>query len=447
MKKRIASLLLICAGTMVAKAQLSFDGQYIARTEVRNGFKKLINEETEPAAFIEHRARLNAAWKKDKIGFKMSIQDVRIWGETGQINKSDNLLSTHEAYGDYYASANSTFRIGRQEVFYDDHRFIGTLDWAMQGRSFDAVRYIYKNDTGTQFDLMASWNQSGYGDGNPEPTKLTDNYYSVINGGGGRIFNLTLPKNQLVAYYKKTLKSGDISVMVDNELYNTNDSTKYSNYTLGFTGNYKMGKLKMGGQAFYTGGDAGMSYLNKEYVKVDASGYMASAYVQHTGWMGQPLLGVDYLSGDDASTTDKVEGWAPKYGTNHKFYGFMDYFYVGNGHGGVDAQSAGLFDLYLKTTFAFGEKTKLLGHLHYFSAPEERVYASTGEKYDGYLGTEVDLVLSRAITPEFNLQLGYSQMFGASDTMKLLKTGNPNQKIQGTQCWAWLMVSFTPKFL
>jgi|GEM_PF-4289492 hypothetical protein len=46
----------------------------------------------------------------------MSLQDVRIWGETGQINKSDQLLSTHEAYGEYYASTQSTFRVGRQEI-------------------------------------------------------------------------------------------------------------------------------------------------------------------------------------------------------------------------------------------------------------------------------------------------------------------------------------------
>ena len=73
--------------------------------------------------------------------------------------------------------------------------------------------------------------------------------------------------------------------------------------------------------------------------------------------------------------------YAPKYGTNHKFYGFMDYFYVGNGHGGTDAASAGLIDIYLKTAFKTGEKSSLAAHLHHFLSAEERVNATSGESY------------------------------------------------------------------
>ena len=451
MKKKLTTTVTVLMIFSVAFSQLNIDGQYRSRGEIRNGFKKPILNGQEPGAFIEHRARLITNYKKEKIGFRFSVQDVRIWGETGQINKSDQLLSVHEAYGDYYASEKSTFRIGRQEMIYDDHRVIGSLDWAMQARSFDAVRYMYKDESGNQFDLMASWNQAGYGDGSPEPAKLVGNNYTIMSGGGAnpRIFNLPLPKNQLMAYYKKTFGSGDIGVMLLNDLYNSNDSTTetHSNFTLGISPNLKFDELKIGGQFYYTGGAAGKMYNGSEYKNIDLSGIMFNIYVQHLGITGKPLIGVDYLSGDDETTGDKVEGWAPKYGTNHKFYGFMDYFYVGNPHGGADANSAGLMDIYLKTAFKLCEKTNLLGHLHYFSSTAERTNGTSGESYKGGLGTELDLVLVHKLAPEIVLKAGYSQMFGITDTMKQLKFGNPDKEIQGMQSWGWVMIAFTPKLM
>ncbi len=448
--KKILTLItaIVCLGT--SKAQVSFSGQYRARGEVRNGFKKPIFEGQEPAAFIEHRARITADYKKEKVGFKVSLQDVRIWGETGQINKSDQLLSAHEAYGDYYLSDKSTFRIGRQEVIYDDHRFFGSLDWAMQGRSLDAFRYMYKNES-TSFDVMFSWNQPGYGDGAPEPAKLVGNEYMVTTGGGEnpRIFNLGLPKSQQMAYYKKSFSGGDIGIMLENDIYNSSSvaNETYSNVTLGVSPNFSTDKLKFGGQFFYTGGTANkVDDGNGGATSIDLSGFMINAYVQATGVTGSPLLGIDYLSGDDQTSGDKVEGWSPKYGTNHKFYGFMDYFYVGNGHGGGNAMSAGLVDIYLKTAFKVG-KAKVLAHLHQFMSAEERVNATSGESFDGALGTELDLVFVKKLAPELVFKAGYSQMFGITDTMKQLKFGNPDQEIQGMQSWGWVMLAFTPKFL
>ncbi|WP_163714462.1 alginate export family protein [Mangrovibacterium lignilyticum] len=449
MKTLFALILLLCTAG-ASYAQFTLEGQFRPRTELRNGFKKPILPSQEPAFFTEQRSRLIAGYKTEKFGVKFSIQDVRIWGETGQINKSDQLLSAHEAYGEYYASDKSTFRIGRQEVIYDGHRLFGSLDWAAQGRSLDALRYLYKDDKGNQFDVMAAWNQEGYGDGTPEPAKLVGNDYYIAGGGGtNRIFNLTIPKAQFMGYYKKTFKSGDIAFMVLDDLYNANDSTseKYSNVTVGVTPNFSSGKLKFGGQFYFTGGAAGKSYAAGSYENIDLSGYMVNAYIQHTGIAGAPLLGVDYLSGDDESTSDKVEGWSPKYGTNHKFYGFMDYFYVGNGHGGADAKSAGLLDIYLKTTFKLSDKAKLLGHLHYFASTEERTNATSGESFKGFLGTELDLVFNYALAKGVNLGVGYSQIFGTSDTMKQLKYDNPDIEIGNMQSWAWVMIAFTPKFL
>ncbi len=436
-------MLALLSVSSVSFAQLSLDAQYRPRLEIRNGFKKPALESASPAAFIEQRARLTAGYTSEKVGFKLSVQDVRIWGEVGQINKSDQLFSAHEAYGEYYASENSTFRIGRQEIVYDGARFFGNLDWAMQGCSLDALRYIYKNEA-NHFEAFAAWNQPGFGDGAPEPAKLSGTTYSITTGGGSnpRIFNLGLPKAQFTAYYKRSFSAGTIGIMVSNDHYHPAAGVKFSDVTVGISPDFTFDALKVGGQFFYTGGSAAQD--------VDLSGFMANAYVQHTGIVGSPLLGVDYLTGDDSSTDDKIEGWSPKYGTNHKFYGFMDYFYVGNGHGGGNAASAGLLDVYLKTSFKLGKKTSLLGHLHYFASTAERTGTNTdgaSETYKGALGTELDLVVVHKITPGIVLKGGYSQMFGITDTMKALKGISASEEIAGVQNWGWIMLAFNPKLL
>lgn len=439
---------LVILACSTSYAQFTLSGQYRPRLEVRNGFKTPILEDQNPAAFIEHRARLTAGYKKEKVGFKMSVQDIRVWGETGQINKSDQLLSAHEAYGDYYASPKSTFRIGRQEVAYDGHRLFGTLGWAAQARSFDAARYMYKDTMGNQFDAMVSWNQNGYGDGAPEPANLTGNVYSIGAGGGtNRIFNLGLPKSQQMLYYKRTMSSGSVGVMLLSDVFDINDSTGYSQFTFGITPDFKFGDVKVGGQFFYTGGQAGktLNGAGDGYDNIDLGGFMFNAYVQLPKVTGKPMLGVDYLSGDDETTTDKVEGWSPSYGTNHKFYGWMDYFYVGNGHGGGNAGSAGLLDIYLKTAFKTGDKSKLVGHAHYFASTATRTNGT--DEYDGGLGTEIDLVYVNKLTAGVTLKIGYSQMFGITDTMKQLKFSNPDQEIADYQGWSWVMIDFTPKFI
>ena len=446
-----AAMFAICQTSI---AQFTLNGQYRPRMELRNGFKTPINENTNPAAFVEHRAKLTAGYTQEKLGFKMSVQDVRIWGETGQINKSDYLLSTHEAYGEYKPSSKSTFRIGRQELAYDGHRLIGTLGWAAQARAFDAVKYMYADTVGNKLDVMVSWNQTGFGESAPEPAKLTGTYYATANGGGTtRIFNLPLPKSQQMLYYKKKLGAGTVGVMVLNDIFDAgNDTTHYSQFTFGLTPDFKFGDIKAGGQFYYTGGSAGKT-LNTTADGYDAtklSGYMFNAYVQHTGLSFKPLLGVDYLSGDDETTTD-IEGWAPSYGTNHKFYGFMDYFYVGNGHGGGNAKSAGLMDIYLKTTFKTGDKSKLLAHVHYFASTAARTgdYNEDGttEEYTGGLGTEIDLVYVQKLTDGVVFKAGYSQMFGMTETMGVLKGYSESTAKQGLQSWAWAMINFTPKFL
>jgi hypothetical protein len=137
------------------------------------------------------------------------------------------------------------------------------------------------------------------------------------------------------------------------------------------------------------------------------------------------------LSGTDYDTEEKNKSFNPLYGTNHKFNGFMDYFYVGN-----HQNSVGLGDAYVKFS-TVKNKTAFNADVHLFSSAAE--ISATAENY---LGTEIDLTLTQTINPVAKVAVGYSHLF-ASDSMEILKGGSKD----ATHNWAYIMLTVTPKFL
>ncbi|MDX1545214.1 MAG: hypothetical protein R3214_14870, partial [Christiangramia sp.] len=143
-------------------------------------------------------------------------------------------------------------------------------------------------------------------------------------------------------------------------------------------------------------------------------------------------VGAEIISGNDGETGE-TGAFFPLYGTNHKFNGFMDYFYVGN-----HANSVGLIDVHASANFAFKNNSGLLIKVLNFSGEQE---LPSGERS---LGTEVDIVYSKNFNG-YALKAGYSQMF-ASDGMYELK-GVPEADAASSQNWAWVMLVLKPKFL
>ena len=112
--------------TFPSFGQLSLTGEIRPRTEWRNGFKTLLNEGEQPALFTEQRTRLNLNFREDRLEFHLSVQEVRIWGGTNQIYKTDpSLINMYEAWGKYSLSSNLAIKIGRQALDYDNARFLG----------------------------------------------------------------------------------------------------------------------------------------------------------------------------------------------------------------------------------------------------------------------------------------------------------------------------------
>lgn len=96
----------------------------------------------------------------------------------------------------------------------------------------------------------------------------------------------------------------------------------------------------------------------------------------------------------------------------------------------------GLHDAYVKFMTGTPNTTFNLD-VHYFASAAD--ISATADKY---LGTEVDLTLTRVLNPATKITFGYSHMF-ASDNMEILKGGSKD----ATHNWGYIMLTVTPKFL
>ena len=152
-------------------------------------------------------------------------------------------------------------------------------------------------------------------------------------------------------------------------------------------------------------------------------------------------IGSDYLSGRNMnSTSANVTYFNPLYGTHHKFYGFMDYFYVSSPH-----RNVGLWDSYLNLKVNSTEKLSWQVALHHFEAAA-KVIDYSGNMVGSTLGNEADLTFGYNLMKDVKLTGGYSQMFTAS-SMKYVKNILPPQNMKPVQNWIWLSINITPEII
>lgn len=155
----------------VSAADVTLGGQYRLRGEYTNNldFDKSANDHNDSWG---QRVRLTANAKAtDDTTVKITLQDTRKWGttqataggpavtdnETANTTGTPNALDLHESYMNVENVLDSgvAFRAGRQELSYGDERLIGAFNWSNNGRSFDALKAVYKSDI-VNVDLFTS---------------------------------------------------------------------------------------------------------------------------------------------------------------------------------------------------------------------------------------------------------------------------------------------------
>ena len=410
--KTLSLSLIGLIGTGAMAQEFSSDIQIRPRYEYTNGFGTLLTPTTSHTSFVGQRTRINLNYGDSKLQVKVALQNVRTWGNVntlGNIATDKNGLALYEGWAQYSFTNKWSTKVGRQMLSYDNQRIIGGLDWANQGRSFDAALIKYKGEK-SQLDLGFALNADSEAKVAPSAPYITDF------------------KDMQYAWYHTSIKKLGVSLLALNlgREYQKSPSeieTSYSQ-TLGTYMNYAGKKLTFD-FSFY--GQTGKIAANKVSAWETAAnlGYAFAPKFKAT-------LGYEFLSGkDQTATSTMVKSFNPVFGTNHAFNGFMDYFYVGN-----HANSVGLQDVTLKLDFPI-KKVNLSVAPHLFYSANE--LAATDDKY---LGTEIDLTAVYKPSKDITLVAGYSQMF-ATESMVALKGGTGLKDTANN--WAYLMVNINPQ--
>ncbi len=387
------------------------------RAEYRNGALMPRLEGQSAAGFINNRARLSLDYKRsNNLILRLSAQHVGVWGQDPQIDKNGRFI-LNEAWARLNFGEGFFTQLGRQSLVYDDERILGGLDWNVAGRFHDALKLGYEN-TANKLHLILAFNQN-------DERIIGGTYYAP----GAQPYKTM---QTLWYQYKDAGTPFSISALIMNLGQEGGDGetqtskTRYMQ-TLGTNLLYMAAGWRFDGSFYYQTG--------KTAVSTDISSWMGSIKAGYTiDHQWGVFLGTDYLSGDkEGDSTFKA--FNPLYGTHHKFYGSMDYFYASNFIGGVNP---GLWDTYIGLTYKTSSKVSLSLNYHYFRMASDVTVKN--ESIAKGLGSEIDFQLDWNVMPDVRLSAGYSVMAG-TESMDIVKGGDH----KSWQDWGWFSLNINPR--
>ena len=362
-------LLLSIPGSLFAQEEqeypeFRFDGQFRLRS-VADGRSAGVN----PDFATLSRMRLGVrATLLDWMSVYAMVQDARAWGsETNTLlDASADFFDLHQGYVDLGSTDAFTARLGRQKMAVADERLVGPIEWSNTAQPFDGARgfgnagelswsvwvmNVVERDSLLPVGLDPQNNQGLYDDG------------WMIGGFGSRKFGNVNSEFTFVFDRKAATPE---SYTANLRFHGRSGIVLYE-----AAGAYQFGPDR---SAFFVSGKAGVSF---------GKGSIAAQ--------------VDYLSGNTDPTSTTTNAFNTLYATNHRFYGYMDYFLF------IPQQldRAGLVDAILRGSLATSAKTTVRLDLHRFATAKER----SGQKA---LGTELDLTGVWRIASPVSLQLGFS---------------------------------------
>ena len=427
MKKIITLLLLVTSAVAFAqedegKNQVDVDLNMLGRGEMRfGGFTEGVEENR--AQFLMERTRLSLGYKRKYIEVKVTAQHSGIWGQS---NKGS--FNLYEAWAKLYTKHGLFAKMGRQVLSYDDERVIGANDWAMAANSHDVLKFGYEG-FGHKVHAIFGFNQ---------------NAESIT---GGSLYTGDSYKMMHTLWYHYDVPKIPIGVSVlfmniamQGDKYNDehfkDPCNRYQQLVGGYL-SYRPGKLSTEASYYHQLG------RNEKNAKIDA--WMASIRAQYqiSRKVGV-VAGYDYLSGDDYFVLRSKGGlglpqhkvfkfFNPIYGSHHKFYGMMDFFYV---QAFSDTFSPGLQNLYAGASYSPIKGLNLRATYHYLAM------ATNLKDVSKTLGHDIDIEASYQVLKDARVSLGFSYMAG-SETMEKLKRVEENEHLK----WAWLSLVVSPHII
>ena len=430
--KRRWLLLLMLALPLGAGAQentFTLDASYLTRGELRIG--GLFTEEGVPlnARFILGRTRLGATYTRSWLTARLSAQHAGTWGSSEGSN-----LSMYDAWVQAQLPVGFFAKLGRQALAYDDERIFGSDDWSMTGMSHDGLKLGFER-AGHKVHLFGAYNQDvdNIDEGGTRFSGGIQPYKSLASVW----YHYDIPKTNLGAslLWARIGMQSEITLIGEEDDPEAADKTHFQQIAGAFL-SWKPAWFGLEAAYYHQWG--------KELEGIPLDAWMASA--KATAAPSSRLAvraGYDYLSGEEGFATPSagnlglvrheiVRGFNSLYGSNHKFYGAMDFFYVS---AYVNGFTPGLQNLYAGLTWKPAEPLSVDAAYHFLST------AAPVQDAAKALGHEVELTASWQIAPSVSLSAGYSFMQG-TETMEILKRSANKNRLQ----WAWLMLQVTPTF-
>ena len=413
MRKLFFSIVMVMLFVLPLTAQqVDISAELRPRFEYKNGYKTLLKVGEEAASFISQRTRLSLNYQQDNLKVKVSLQNVRVWGDVSTLSANDNSNSFHEAWAQFSVGSNFDIKLGRHEIIYDDSRIFGNVGWAQQARSHDAIVAKIKISKNKKLDI-------GFALNNDSQSGIKAVYSNIA---GYKMFQY--------AWYHSQKNNFGISILALNngvEYVDVNTDIKINySQTFGSRLTYKKNKLLFDAATYLQTGKVLTNSVSASYFNINGNFKATTEF--NIG------IGFEYLSGKDTNDeSSDIKSFNPIFGTNHKFNGWMDYFYVGN-----HLNSVGLMDFNATITYTKDKfSAKFVPHLFKSAAD---IYAGS-TKMKSNLGTELDFTIGYKIAKNILFSGGHSQMFGTS-SLKQLKGGEHTKN----NSWTWLMLTFKPTF-
>ncbi len=364
----------------------------------------------------------------DDVEIFIQLQDVRVFGEElNTLTDADaDGFDLHQGYfvlKNFFGSG-VDIQAGRQEVNFADQRLVGAVDWTQNARSFDG--------------FLARYAVDGVGWIRPFAFVVSEND-AVAAGGAIRQLNPNfdegLAKDTWFAGFHSATTALPGVTIEPHLYYLKNGETDVDLYTLGF---YAHGAQPVSSDiaAVY---DVTFDYQTGESGDDDVRAFLGAIHggLKRGGYV--LTVGYDYLSGDSNLGDGEAESFNTLFGTNHKFYGLMDYFLNNR----ADTAFLGFQDIAVKFRAPLAKATSFGADLHWFQTAERDSTASRlGGSRD--LGQEIDLWIKHKYNDYLGLSLGYglflpgdglSARFRAADAAS---ERDPRGR-SSTGHWAYLM--------
>ncbi|GAB1307552.1 alginate export family protein [Urechidicola sp. KH5] len=415
MKKRLSQLILVFLISMPALAQeFGISAEIRPRYEHRHGFGTLIETDQAGSHFVSQRSRINFDFAFEMIKLKFSGQHTGVWGDVGTLGKSDNNLSINEAWAQAIFSDKFSVKFGRQVISYDDQRIIGATAWAQQARRFDAMVARWQIAEKTILDVGLSLSNDG-------EISVGDMPYSNAAGYKAMGFGWFHHDFKNLGFSALFLNNG-----VEHNVYGDDNLEVDYTQTFGSHITYDLNRFSADGSIYFQTGKLNTNEVSATNYALNLRYIIAKELTINVGY--------EYFSGKDMNdTSNDVKSFNPLYGTNHKFNGLMDYFYVGGQH----LNNVGLNDLHFGLTY---KKDKFFVKVapHFFFGAADIYDGSV--KMDDNLGFEIDMTTGYNFTSDINLQGGFSMM-SATESMEVIKGGGDSDE---GNYWGWVMITFKP---